>query len=244
MNILTTRGRRSGPAREELAAALKSARRWSGLRLDGDRLTADERHDLHRLHSQITADAEHGVVRDDPRYLADPRDRAAFETLVAKAADLPHDFFEAARKEASMHRRVAELAARVRRPGPRARHEEAGCVVLPKQWAFEFQRGQQPVLWPAHIGLLAWLEAIWENGESLSRLARLEGSGDDQALVFDQLMGLLPASADPDGNFTAWKPLLAHLELNGFVEVDRSSRQWRIKRGPRSLAARNARNES
>jgi hypothetical protein len=237
MSLLTKRKSRWGIPPEELSALSSTLSRWTGLKADLKRLDPDAQAELAALVRQIQTEGGGYNLRD-----LDKKNRDRWELLTARSADVPDNFFETAREEASLRRNISELVARVRRPAPRVKYEQSGSITLPKAWCFDFLRGTEPVLWPAHIALLAWFEATWENGESLSPFARLEGSGDEQALVFDHLFGLLPASADPDGVFIAWQPLVAHLELNRFVAVDRSSREWRISRGTRSLKARQARN--
>jgi hypothetical protein len=235
MNILKRRPTMA-TSREAVKSWTGTIARWASLReRDLDvfgRLNEDELADLMALTRELETDEGEGF--DSTRL--EPKQLRRWERLVGKAAG-DEDLFERRREGAEQHARLAELARRARTPAPRPRFEQPGSVHLPREWCFEFVR--DGILFPSHLAVLVLLEAIFENGQAFGRVARLEGSGDDVALVVDATYGLgLPGDLDPDNVLATWKMTLEHLELNQFVKVERRGRHWRIRRGARSIAAR------
>jgi len=227
MNMLTKRRKTYETTREALLATGRPFERVYAIRLDPDRLDDDERERFAELARKATTD-ERGVNLSP----LGKRDRAALERLLGKAAG-EEGLIERRREEAAATAKIRELAERAVRPPARPRFEERGAVILPRA-VFEQLRGGY--LWIEHVGLLAFIVAQLENGVCLAPQGRYE----DDALVIDHGWGLA-GSADGDGSFGRWKQIIEHLERNAWLDVERSGRQWRIRRGRRLREAAKAR---
>jgi hypothetical protein len=201
-----------------------------GLRIDWSRLGPDERAELHGLVTKATTGGGFNV---DERL--GQRERVRLERLIEKGASAD-GVFERARSSAESRARMEVLLARVRRAARRPRWEEQGCVVLPKETAFDWLNRPDPILRVDHLGLLVFALSQLENGVALTPGGRIEGAGDDSALVIDLNYGLGASYVDPDGRLR-WKEGLAHLGRNGWLAVERRGGELRVSRGSRALRA-------
>jgi hypothetical protein len=127
---------------------------------------------------------------------------------------------------------LKSLAVKARRPGPRARWEEPGAVILPRKWAFEYLN--TGVLWMEHIALLVLLLTLFENQEPLGFGIEFEEGG--EVLVLDTNL-FPPGQLDPDSRFSNWRDTLQHLVANRFFETASRGPTMRVRRGTRVIEA-------
>ena len=91
--------------------------------------------------------------------------------------------------------------------------------MLPREWIFDFFDRGQPALWLEHVALLAFCLGQLENGKALTPGGRIDGLGDDAALVVGKL-GLGAKHVDEEG-FGRWRYYLDHLHSNQLLRVER-----------------------
>jgi hypothetical protein len=211
--------------------------RWTTLRADLTKLSDEEQRDLLDLVKKASASEDPDVDAFNPDKLG-KRDRGKLERLVEKGSGAPNAFKESC-ADAAFRAEIAEIAKEAMKPERRPKWEEEGAVVLPKQWCFDFVR--DGVLWVDHVGLLVTMLAWFESAELPPRLwgASFEQQAGDLVLVVDSVLFGLGAVSEE--GVPGWKRTFDHLVTNNFFEVERRGKEWRIKLGSRTLAARKAR---
>jgi hypothetical protein len=232
-SLKTLRNRSTYANRDRLKGVESQTLRSYGIRADTSRLDDNERGEL----GTLAAKAGFGFRNEDGMDLMrlTSRERDRFETLIGKSAG-DAKLLQTRRDTAAAQVKLADLAAQARRPARRGKLEEAGSVHLPKEWVWDLQR--DGVLDPWHLGLLVYIEACFENGDCLTPSVRMTIEEGEQVLNVDRLTGLIGGFLDPDSAYSGWDRALTQLERNDFVAVTRNGKNWKIRRGPRSLAAR------
>ena len=153
--------RKSGPPSVEDRRAVgdQLTRITSGykepLRVQWDRLSDDEQRELIALTRKADAPGSFSLTHLSKRELA------RFEQLFEKGAARP-GFFSTMRDDVTLRREAAAIVQNLLKPPRRVALAEPGSVTFSKRWAFEFLR--DGILWPAHVALLEYLVATWENG--------------------------------------------------------------------------------
>jgi hypothetical protein len=239
MKTLVRKKRTRAVNADELHAARAQVARATGINIDVHRLDADEKAELVELTKGIGfppgEPREPGATRHDPSQLA-PKDLRRWEALIERASDKP-GWFRQQREERETLSTLRQLAIRAKTPQARARWEERGSVILPKE---VFDHVASGALWIEHVGLLSYLLGVLEN-PGLAREPHVRVEND--ALVFDWTWGLLGSHDSDDGTFSGWRRMLEHLEHNSWLQVERDGRTWRIRRGPRAQRALEGRRE-
>jgi hypothetical protein len=171
----------------------------------------------------------------DPRRL-DGKEQRRLEQVVEHGADLPPGHFGRLREQDQQRREFARLAAEARRPPRRPALLPAGTVVLEADLGEQLRGG---LIWLSHVQALAGLAFQFETATAWGPSSRFEGSheGGDLTLVVDSMYGPFGRAAGEDETLGNWKVLVEELAERGFFEVERRGREWKIRRGPRLLAA-------
>lgn len=235
--LLPGRKRRDGAIQRERLVAVRDAvarataqARGGVFRVDWRRLSEDERRELVALVEKAPNPSAAGGLEGE--------DSERFEALAEKGANrIGH--FDSTRDWAKLRLEIAETEADVKRPPPRPRYEQAGSVILPKQWTFDFL--QEQVLWVSHLGLLVFLMSCLENGRGITRGVEVV---DEDTMRIHLNRGLW-GDTDPDGRLADWQSDLKHLCANQFfVLADAKGPVWTVKRGRRLLDATRARQKA
>jgi hypothetical protein len=234
---LKKRDRAPAARPEEVRGALGKVSQWlnltqAGLRPDAGLLDVAEGARVVSLvrKASLPADEGAGARGGWDRTVLSADEARELEALVAKASGR-EGVFDEAREEAEMESKLAALAARARRRPARPRVEEAGAIVLAREWAFDFLRGRGPILYPEHLALFMAIAAQLENGEPLNpSTCRVEVEDGRPVLI------VTGAYARPFGisdSIFNWKVLLDHLQTNRFVTVARNGNMTTIGYGSR-----------
>jgi hypothetical protein len=234
---------RWAPPGEQLLAVRDQIRRAFDLKVDLSRLDTREQIELAQLASKIGDGAEWKIDSDRVPLASLPaREQAALEKLVGKASG-DESVFEKRREEARTQREVEAMTVRARRAGRRTRYEGQGAVIFPAEVRDQIAQG---VLWAGDIAVLFYVLASLESGEPLHPRHRIEGTGDESALVYDERnLGTISPRHDPDGDLGFVKASLENLARTGWLSLDRSrGPEWRVRRGPVWLDAMQRRQES
>jgi hypothetical protein len=234
--LKTLRNRSTYANRDRLKGVESQSVRSYGIRADTSRLDDGERGELGTLAAKAGFGMKHEDGMDLTRLTDRERDR--FEKLIGKSAG-DAKLLQTRRETAAARGKLGELAAQARRPARRGKLEEAGSVHLPREWVWDLQR--DGVLDPWHLGLLVYLEACFENGECLTPGVRMTVGDGQQVLHVDRLLGLIGGFLDPDSAYSGWERAVNQLERNAFIEVKKRGKDWEIRRGRRSLDARETR---
>jgi hypothetical protein len=207
---LQTKARTRRPRREDVAFVRDSVTRACGLRPNLDVLDDGELAELRQLVQEIRASADDDVERSDPGALGDLLKLRRWETLVAKAAGRPSDFFDRAREQAAAD---AAKAERKRRPSKHPRLVEAGTTQIP---AAVFRGMQDGELDATHLLVLTLVLAMIENGAGLHRFAQVDGD----AVVVPTAEHLV-APIDPEGDISGVSRALRELGDADVLAVER-----------------------
>ena len=200
-----------------------------GLRLQTDPLSEEDQADVVRLLRKATGG-------DDGAFKLGKRDLASLERLAEKGAGRESgSVFEAAREAQELSSKFAELHRDLVKPKRRVRLEEPGSVTLPALWVHGWFTRPRPVLYVRQLGLLTLLMGCFEAGSAEPfRNGRLEGVGADCEIVIDRRTG--PGlHLDQEDRISSWLSDLDHLEKNGFVNLNKSASEVRVRRGKRLL---------
>jgi hypothetical protein len=202
-------GRRR-PRSEDVAYVKHSVARATGLKIDLNRLDADEVYELRGLVDAIRASADEGTERSNPSALDDLDKLKSWEALAAKAAGKPSEFFDKQREhEAS----AAAEAAQARKPSPHPKLMEAGAIELPAGVFLGVQDGELPAL---HLLLIVIVMSAIQNKAPLHPHMRIDG---DTVVVPSPEH--LVAPLDLDGNINGVASALRDLGDAGVLVVER-----------------------
>jgi hypothetical protein len=199
--------------------------RWTGLRLDFGRLDEDELVDVLALTRELETDEGEGFEGTK----LEPKQLRRWQRLVGKAAG-DEDLFDRRREEAEQRGRLAELAARARRPAPRA--PVRGCLNLSRDDLLRAVR--DGVIWAEDLAVYLYLAVQIETGQALSPRASFEGAGDDMALVFRRDLGPIAVPHNPEGNLGKWSASLENLVRVGWLHVEQRGNQVVVRHGATS----------
>ncbi len=161
------------------------------------------------------------------------RELSKLERLIEKSCG-SRDVFAQVREQFELRTRAAELRKRAARPPRRPRWEEDGAVVLPRE-LFDWLNRPDPILELTDIALYVLMLFQLENATPLTPGGRLEGMGDDCAVVVDTRLGI-GMKFDPDARFAHWQKDLEHLERNGLLALERRGHELLVRRGRRAIA--------
>ena len=228
MNI--GRRNRSAPSREMLAevrnvvARETSGYRSGGLRIDWHKLDDDAQGRVVELVKEAGAGGGWTWNR-----LSD-RKRRELEGLIERGSDA-RGVFQDARSMAEIQRLASEAhVAAVRRP--LSRRQENGVF---QEMSRCIESGWLNV---ADLAVLSAFITTFVSGRPLGPRTRVERVGDDTVLVIDANMGPFGGSFDPEEQIgPRVQQNLASLELNEWLTVQRSGKQWTVAPGRRLVAA-------
>jgi hypothetical protein len=205
-----------------------------GLRLSPDRLTAEEKADIVRLTRKANEgddDAGFDLTR------LGKREQRRWERLCEVGGGKePGSVFGAARAASETAAGFRAIARMVAKPKPRIDLHEQGSVTLPKRVVFDWFDRPDPAITISTLGLLAFVCSQFENGQAPG-YAKLEGSGDDVALVVDLNLGFGSRfDFRQDVSVGLWRAL-THLARQGLLRVERNGPEVTIRQGPKLLKA-------
>jgi hypothetical protein len=178
-----------------------------------------------------------------------PADVADWERILGTAAGDP-ELFEKERRDAQARAKLAELQdeRKVANLPRQPLLAEPGRVQLPRilfRWLTGDSARETGAITLPGIGVLYGVLACFENDDaSLFPNARFEGKGDSRALVVPgggvgsdiRTHGQTAGSPHDPGNsgYVRLRPALAVLALNGWLEVEQTVGELRIRLGERA----------
>jgi hypothetical protein len=180
-------------AREALSSARATITRTMAVALTSEHvahLDLREQAELVALARRIEQDEDGQRSTNLTRLSA--KELRRLETLIEAGIEAPGHFAKK-RQQADTAATLEALAVRARRPGPCARFEESGAVILPRKWAFEFLR--DGTLWLEHVTVLVLLLTLFENQEPVTYGISFEEGGEVIALDTNLFLG---GDIDPD----------------------------------------------
>jgi hypothetical protein len=236
---ITQRRRQGAPSKEALDSIHDFAFRQTagmrpegGLRIDWTLLSDAETAELYALTREAEGEGGFSQAEGEGGFSLDrlgEKKAAKWERLVGKGAGIP-EFFKDYRATAEI-KSIAVEALRQSARRPIRRQEEVGLLGV---------LGQQVVggyLHAEHVSLATIIFVQLDTGVAFAPRARIERVGDEPVLEIDSGFGIVGGDRDPNGTFATFQPTLRHLEANGWFEVDRSGREWRIRLGWRANRA-------
>jgi hypothetical protein len=211
-----------------MVAASTTAIANAGLQIKRSRLNEEEQVELLQL--AVNARTRRGIEVER----LNERDRSRYEQIVEKAARRP-GVFQALRQErelVQLRRALEPIAREARKPPRRIDVHEPGSITLPKDVCFDAFDTDEPYLWISTLGMLAFVVSQLENGACLAPNGRVEGAGDDAALVIDKRKGF-GIRFDGDEQRLTWRDDLDHLAANDMLDLEEIRGSLYIRRGAR-----------
>jgi len=222
--IMGRRGR-DAPSRDallearDIVAVRTSGLRPGGLRCDWGKLDeADQRRAV-----ELVREADRGTWS----WTRLGKKRAGLERLIERAADAPRIFENTRSMEEIAALAAGAHQAAVRRP--LSRRQENGVF---QEIARCIENGWLNV---ADLAVLTAFIAAFVGGKPLGPRSRVERMGDETVLVLDDAtMGPFFGKFDPEEQIgPRAKMNLAHLEVNEWLTIERSGKQWTVSPGRR-----------
>ena len=228
----------------ELARMRDTLARTFGIRVDLQRLEAQECGELLRLHRQAL-EPEGWVADVRPYGLASRLSKAEqkrWRLLVGKAAGKP-DLFDDLDEDANVAAKLRELVRRAMTPPPSSMHAPAGAAVIPEGAWDDVIEGR---LLAVDLAVLTTIVLIFRSGRLHPKVERRQDAHwqDDGAtlMVAGEATRLLPVWADDIGHGVdpvtyQRQRILARLTTAGWLAIETTSpRASRVRLGPRFTA--------
>ena len=208
---------RTQVGREHLRWINNKLTRWTNLKPDFDRLSADDKAALHELVVAASASEDPKADVFNPDRLG-KRERAKLERLVEKAADQPEAFAKA-RDSADLRRMVREIARDVLVTKPTKTQEGRFFDAVHKQ--LHLKDGGTAVF-ADHLGVLVLLLDALLSAEmppgALPNSARVEAGEDGAPLIVWRRGNRLFGNATGNAGPRIWETL-KHLERNAWITL-------------------------